>query len=793
MMRKLRIVCVCFCLAVSACDGDGEPTPKTRCNADAMVTELCAPDGANQSLDVDFDVTYQRYEDVMKFSKPGTMNDGSVCSDIYMKPEPVDLRTYRARLTGENWSPASFPGPTLRLKIGDTLNLNFTSSLSVTSNASASYGTGHQCAEGSPADDVSPNCFHGVNDTNIHFHGSHVSPDTNGEPQFTADGSLNPEFRLVDNVYVVITPPDAGTEFPQPSCEGADCWQFPGDQVPPYQLHFTETQIPGTHWYHAHKHGSTATQMLNGLAGALIIEGDFAGIEEIENAREQILILQQIDDGQHALLAPSDSEERKRRTTPELSINGVVTPTLTMKSGEVQRWRFISATQQANASFQGLTLQNVDGSPYLPPAGTECVNGLPEEGTYKRPGVYQVAQDGIEFLDERWQDVLCNNDKYLEIDFDAGNRADFLFVAPQTDEEIVLLLRKSDVVLPTGSGGSNDGSGMPTCDQLPPDPGTFLGQNPDVPLLRIVIEADDPANPPPVESLPRNLRTFEQLPAAIQTALMPINDAELVDPQTVEFQMNPGPGQSPQFYIGCKKFCETRLDQCMALDTAEEWTITNYTTVSHPFHIHINPFFITHWFDAKDYYTGDDDHGDPCFMQCDSQSLACQDDCADAPDPTACETDCTNAQYACRTDCPLPDDVGRLDPLDPMRRWQDTIGLPSAFIPALEDGANPAPIRYGFVKIRHRFLEFDGDYVIHCHILGHEDRGMMQRIGVRSTMAACDAAQAGAMGAGCQPESVCCNECQSINVDLSMPLPDICQTASGSDPTTYSRLCIDDL
>ena len=34
-------------------------------------------------------------------------------------------------------------------------------------------------------------------------------------------------------------------------------------------------QAPGTHWYHAHKHGSTAIDVSNGMAGAFIIEGDY--------------------------------------------------------------------------------------------------------------------------------------------------------------------------------------------------------------------------------------------------------------------------------------------------------------------------------------------------------------------------------------------------------------------------------------------------------------------------------------------------------------------------------------
>ena len=33
-------------------------------------------------------------------------------------------------------------------------------------------------------------------------------------------------------------------------------------------------QSPGTHWYHAHKHGSTAINVANGMTGVFIIEGD---------------------------------------------------------------------------------------------------------------------------------------------------------------------------------------------------------------------------------------------------------------------------------------------------------------------------------------------------------------------------------------------------------------------------------------------------------------------------------------------------------------------------------------
>ena len=36
----------------------------------------------------------------------------------------------------------------------------------------------------------------------------------------------------------------------------------------------------------------------------------------------------------------------------------------------------------------------------------------------------------------------------------------------------------------------------------------------------------------------------------------------------------------------------------------------------------------------------------------------------------------------------------------------------------------------GYVKITSRFVDFTGKYVLHCHLLDHEDRGMMQLVQV---------------------------------------------------------------
>ena len=56
---------------------------------------------------------------------------------------------------------------------------------------------------------------------------------------------------------------------------------------------------------------------------------------------------------------------------------------------------------------------------------------------------------------------------------------------------------------------------------------------------------------------------------------------------------------------------------------------------------------------------------------------------------------------------------------DPLRRWQDTVALP------FSTGDGPGTITY-----KTRFETFTGKFVLHCHVLRHEDRGMMQTVEV---------------------------------------------------------------
>jgi FtsP/CotA-like multicopper oxidase with cupredoxin domain len=66
--------------------------------------------------------------------------------------------------------------------------------------------------------------------------------------------------------------------------------------------------------------------------------------------------------------------------------------------------------------------------------------------------------------------------------------------------------------------------------------------------------------------------------------------------------------------------------------------------------------------------------------------------------------------------------------------WRDVFAIPSARLAPKKDGSNA--IIPGFYKMRSRFVDYPGLYVMHCHILIHEDRGMMYSVEVPKTKVA---------------------------------------------------------
>jgi FtsP/CotA-like multicopper oxidase with cupredoxin domain len=108
------------------------------------------------------------------------------------------------------------------------------------------------------------------------------------------------------------------------------------------------------------------------------------------------------------------------------------------------------------------------------------------------------------------------------------------------------------------------------------------------------------------------------------------------------------------------------------LRSAEEWTLVNNTRDDHPFHIHVNGFQVIKVSDEKGVLQDYEAHG-----------------------------------------------------------HQDVVNIPRARNADTDNDPETPPVKVdGKVVIRHKFLDFDGWFVFHCHILNHEDTGMMRTIQV---------------------------------------------------------------
>jgi FtsP/CotA-like multicopper oxidase with cupredoxin domain len=105
----------------------------------------------------------------------------------------------------------------------------------------------------------------------------------------------------------------------------------------------------GTYWYHPHPHHHTGAQVARGLYGGLIVRADDDPLPA--SLTERLLILSDnrfLPDGSLDLPDPHSPAGRvdfeNGREGGVLFVNGEVLPELTIRSGEVQRWRVVNAS-----------------------------------------------------------------------------------------------------------------------------------------------------------------------------------------------------------------------------------------------------------------------------------------------------------------------------------------------------------------------------------------------------------------------------------------------------------------
>ncbi|MGI8486067.1 MAG: multicopper oxidase family protein [Thermomicrobiales bacterium] len=200
----------------------------------------------------------------------------------------------------------SVPGPTLRVRPGDTLRIKLVNKLGEMPDGIASNSPFQIMPEAGDGQQME----HGYEgDTNLHLHGFHVSPD---EPS--------------DDVFIRVKP--------------GDSYQ--------YEFHIPSNHPAGTYMYHPHFHGNSHVQVFGGMAGALIIEGESDRLPGLDGLTERVMVLQatQLNDDGTGVISQEDGQQSKYLRL----VNGQVNPSMTIRPGETQRWRIINIT--ASTTFQ---------------------------------------------------------------------------------------------------------------------------------------------------------------------------------------------------------------------------------------------------------------------------------------------------------------------------------------------------------------------------------------------------------------------------------------------------------
>ncbi|MDR3525832.1 MAG: multicopper oxidase domain-containing protein [Rhizomicrobium sp.] len=456
-------------------------------------------------------------------------------------------------------------GPTLRVKPGDVMKIVVKNSLPpVPCKPEESMAMGHMAM----SSDV-------YNWTNLHTHGLHLSPGD------------NPNGTHSDNVFINICP---GTSAR-------------------YEIHIPKDQPPGTSWYHAHLHGSTALQVSSSMEGAIIVEGGLDNVPQIKAAKDQIFALQQISyDSKGEIENAADMYDNWEQTGSRTMVNGQLVPKIEMRPGEVQRWRFIDG--------------GVSESLYLQVAGM---------------ALNEIATDG---------NALGRIDVWrTPLELEPGYRSDVLFKAPLRPGRYYLTSGAVSVKLSLLHLAA---------------PGEAAVVHKATPATTVaVIDVTGPVNDMP---LPTSAELAPYQP------FKPITNAELNGaPQKMSFALEeadcsgPGPckpcppGQECDYQYMVDMYSYPKgPTRFLKLNTASEWTLEVASTSAgqaHPFHIHVNPFQM-----VRKGPTGADE-----------------------------------------------------------TVWKDTL--------MVREGA---PLKYRVV--RSRYVDFTGAFVLHCHILPHEDSGMMQKV-----------------------------------------------------------------
>jgi len=405
------------------------------------------------------------------------------CAQTVSLPEPSEVRATRhvvsltLHAVNEYGRDAfAFDGatvaPVIRASPGDVLKINYINDLPPKS--------GESCS-------VNPR----MNMTNLHFHGLAVSPDA---PQDDVLGML----------------------------------ALPG-QVLHYSVKIPRDHVPGLFWYHTHPHGESHRQVLDGMSGAIVIEGMELYVSEVGRLRERVIVVR----GRSIENDPNAAELRHQVDIPArecggagsateiFTVNGAVRPRIEIAPKERQFWRIVNASPDRYLDLQ------LDGQTFE----IVALDGMPL--------AYHVPNEPM-------------------------RTADHLLLAPAGRLEAIV----------TGSPPGSPRALRTLCVDTGPDG----DPNPGMVLADLVQpRSDRPGSNAP----PQRIHAINYRPPVYKPL-----DLERWKTSAPDFTVNFTEDKNG-FYINGRKFEPDASPMTSALvGTYQHWRIVNETDELHPFHIH---------------------------------------------------------------------------------------------------------------------------------------------------------------------------------------------------------------
>ena len=196
---------------------------------------------------------------------------------------------------------------------------------------------------------------------------------------------------------------------------------------------------------------------------------------------------------------------------------------------------------------------------------------------------------------------------------------------------------------------------------------------------------------------------------------------------TVAFSMTGPDGNTTgnphnNFFIDGVQYCPNCANHTLTLNIAEEWIITNASSPQHPFHLHVNPHqLVETGFIVQSKPNSPYDTPVPVLAYAppvweDTIALIKQGNCWDIPSGPLFSN--AEAQQKCPEVC-----ASANKQLTWQGNWVTTKNDEMSVCGCCAPTDSP-----GYTKMRVLPTDFTGETVLHCHILGHEDRGMMQNV-----------------------------------------------------------------